>query len=121
MAIEADITFDTNGIITAGITHIPGTSQVFFLTTGDYLVNFSVTGVEPGQFALFLNGSVVVGTLYGTEAGTQQNNGQAIISIAAGDVLTLRNHTSATAVILQTLAGGTQTNINASIVITKLS
>jgi len=80
-----------------------------------------VTGVEPTQFSLFLNGAVVAGTLYGTEAGTLQNNGQAIIAIAAGDALTLRNHSSATAVILQTLAGGIQTNVNASIVITKLN
>ena len=121
VAIEADITFDTNGIITAGITHAPGTSQVLFTTPGDYLVTFSVSGVEPSQFALFLNGAPIAGTVYGSGAGTQQNNGQAIITIAASDVLTLRNHSSAAAVTLQTLAGGTQTNVNASIVITKLN
>jgi hypothetical protein len=33
----------------------------------------------------------------------------------------LVNHTSAAAVTLQTLAGGTQTNVNASIVIKKLN
>ena len=80
-----------------------------------------MSGVEPSQFALFLNGAPVAGTVYGSGAGTQQNNGQAIIAIAAGDVLTLRNHSSAAAVTLQTLAGGTQTNVNASIVITKLN
>jgi hypothetical protein len=37
-----------------------------------------------------------------------------------GDVFTLRNHTSAAAVTIQTLAGGTQTNSNASILIRKL-
>ena len=67
-----------------------------------------MTAVEPSQFALFLNSAPVAGTLYGTEAGTQQNNGQAIINIVAEtrNVLTLRNHSSATAVILKTLAGG---------------
>jgi len=48
-------------------------------------------------------------------AGTQQNPGGVILTAAAGDVLTLRNHTSAAAVTLQTLAGGTQVNSNASI------
>ena len=44
-------------------------------------------GVESNQYALFLNGAPVVGTVYGSGAGTQQDNGQAIIAIAAGDVL----------------------------------
>jgi hypothetical protein len=119
--LEADVTFDTNGILTPGITHAPGTSAIVVTVAGDYEVTFSVSSVEPSQFALFLNGAPVAGTVYGSGAGTQQNNGQAIIAIAAGDVLTLRNHTSAAAVTLQTLAGGTQTNVNASIVITKLN
>ena len=39
----------------------------------------------------------------------------------AGDILTVRNHSSASAVTLQTLAGGTQINSNASILIQRLS
>ena len=80
-----------------------------------------MSGVEPSQFALCLNGAPIAGTVYGSGAGTQQDNGQAIITIAANDALTLRNHSSAAAVTLQTLAGGTQTNVNASLVITKLN
>jgi hypothetical protein len=59
---------------------------------------------------------VPIGTIYGSGAGTQQNTGQAIFTLAAGDVLTVRNHSSAAAVTLQTLAGGTQSNANASVV-----
>ncbi len=92
-----------------------------FTIAGDYRVAFSVSGVEPGQFGLFLNGASVAGTVYGSGAGTQQDTGQAIITIAAGDVLTLRNHSSAAAVGLQTLAGGTQGNVNASILVQKLN
>ncbi|WP_164473210.1 hypothetical protein [Clostridium sp. E02] len=44
-----------------------------------------------------------------------------IITAAAADVITIRNHTSAAAVTLQTLAGGTQINSNASVLIQKLS
>src|SRR6202040_2231686 len=105
-AIEAPVTFSDNGILTSGITHAPGNAGVAFTIAGDYKVTFSLSGVEPGQFGLFLNGAAVAGTVYGSGAGTQQNNGQAIITIAAGDVLTLRNHSSAAAVGLQTLAGG---------------
>jgi hypothetical protein len=121
VAVEADVIFDSNGFLSSGITHTPGATQITVIGAGNYEVTFSVPGVEPNQFALFLNGAQVTGTVYGSGAGTQQNNGQAIIALAANDVLTLRNHSSAAAVTLQTLAGGTQTNVNASVVIKKLS
>jgi hypothetical protein len=123
VAVGADVTFDTNGLgaVTAGITHTAGTAAVTIGNAGVYKVAFSVSGVGGSQMALFVNGSLVPGTVYGSGAGTQQNTGQAIFGVGAGDVLTVRNYTSAAAVILQTLAGGTQTNVNASIVIEKLS
>ncbi|ETT84145.1 collagen-like protein [Viridibacillus sp. FSL R5-0477] len=121
VAIDADIIFDSTGIVTPGITHVPGTSQIIVTTPGIYEINYVVSGVEPNQFTLFLNGAPVTGTTYGSGAGTQQNTGQAIISLASGSSLTLRNHSSAAAVTLQTLAGGTQINVNASIVLKLLS
>lgn len=121
VAIEADVLFDSNGIITPGIVHTLGTSQIIVNIPGDYEITFSVSGTEPNQFALFLNGSPVAGTVYGSGAGTQQNNGQAIIAIVAGDALTLRNHSSAAAVGLASVIGGTQANVNASIVIKMLN
>lgn len=117
VAIEDDVEFSTNGSLTPDITHAPGSNAVNFSIPGIYSVTYSVSGVEPNQFALFLNGAEVPGTVYGSGAGTQQNTGQAVFAISAGDVLTLRNHSSAAAVTLQTLAGGTQINVNASLVI----
>ena len=118
--IEADITFDTNGPKTPGITHAPGNAGITFLVAGTYKVSFSVSGVEPSQMALFRNGAMVAGSVYGSGAGTQHNEGQVIVTVGTADVLTLRNHSSAAAVGLQTLAGGTQTNSNASLVIERL-
>ena len=121
VAIEADISFSSNGVIIGTITHAPGTSTIQIGSAGDYSIWFYATGVEPNQFALFQNGAPVAGSIYGTGAGTQGNNGMVIITAAAGDVLTVRNHSSSAAVTLQTLAGGTQINSNASILIQKLS
>ena len=118
--VETDIILDTNGILSPGITHDLGTPQIVVSISGKYEISFSVTSVEPNQFALSLNGSLVMGTVYGSGAGTQQNNGQAIIALTTGDILTLRNQSSAAAVGLQTLAGGTHTNVNASVIIIKL-
>jgi hypothetical protein len=118
--IEADIAFDKNGPMTPGITHAPGNAGVTFTSAGTYKISFSVSGVEPGQMALFINGAMVPGSVYGSGAGTQHDEGQVITTISTADVLTLRNHSSAAAVTLQTLAGGTQTNTNASLLIERL-
>ncbi|EIW20662.1 Collagen triple helix repeat-containing protein, partial [Pelosinus fermentans B4] len=121
VALEADITFSDNGVIVGAITHAPGTTSIVLGSAGDYEISFIVAGVEPNQFTLFQNGAPVAGSTYGSGAGTQPNPGTLIITAAAGDVLTVRNHTSAAAVTLQTLAGGTQTNVNASIRIALIS
>ena len=112
--LETDILFDSNGIL-SNVAHVLGTSQVVILIAGFYFVGFTVTGVEANQFTVYLNGAPVVGGTFGSGAGNQQNPGGVIIICAVGDVITLRNHTSAAAVSLQTLAGGTQTNSNATI------
>ena len=118
--IEADIAFDTNGLL-SGITHTPGTNVLTVINAGIYDISWIVSGVEPNQFALFVNGAPVAGGVFGSGAGTQQNSGELIASLNAGDVLTLRNHSSVAAVSLQTLAGGTQSNVNAAMIIRKLN
>jgi hypothetical protein len=121
VALEADVVFDSSGVHTAGITHAPGAAGITLVTAGTYKVTFSVSSTEPSQFALFDNGTLVPGTVYGSGAGTQQDTGQAIVTTGAGDVLTVRNHTSAAAIGLATPIGGTQASANASIAIEKLA
>jgi hypothetical protein len=108
--------FSNNGLL-SGFGHVPGTTQIFALQTGVYLVSFSVSGVEPDQFALFLNGLPVPGGTYGSGDGTQQNNGQVIVHLFAGDELSLSNYSSTSDVDLQDSAGGTEPNVNASVAI----
>jgi hypothetical protein len=115
------VTFDSNGILTAGITHTAGSSQIALTSSGTYKVTFGISAVEPSQYSAFLNGVAITGATYGSGAGTQQNNGQVIAAVVAGDVLTIRNYTSAAASTLQTLAGGTQANVNASVIIERLN
>jgi hypothetical protein len=120
VAVETDIAFDSNGEL-AGITHAPGTSAVTVTESGLYEIDFSVSGAEPNQFALFINGAPLSGSIFGSGAGTQQTTGGVIVTLAAADVITLRNHSSAAAVTLQILAGGTQFNSNAAIRIKRLN
>jgi hypothetical protein len=121
VALEADVTFDSNGPISAGITHQPGTAGIVLTEAGTYEVSFSVSGTEPNQIALFDGSVAVPGAIYGSGAGTQQNNGQVIFTASAGDTLTIRNHTSTAAVSLDTPIGGGAASVNASVVIQKLN
>jgi hypothetical protein len=47
--------------------------------------------------------------------------GTTIVALLADDLVELRNHTSAAAVTLQTLAGGTEVNVNPSMTFKRLS
>ena len=120
VAIEGDILFSNNGEIVGSITHVLGTAPIILGTAGTYSIWFNAACNEPNQFTLFQNGVAVAGATYGSGAGTQPNPGMVIITANAGDVLTLRNHTSAAAATLQTLAGGTESNADASILIEKI-
>ena len=119
VAIDGAVLFDSNGPL-SGFTHTAGSASIAVVSAGIYLVDFSVSGTEPNQFSLFDNASPVAGATYGSGAGTQQNGGQVIVSLAAGAVLTLVNHSSAAAVGLASVIGGTQANVNASLVIEEL-
>ena len=121
VAVGASVTFDSNGILTAGVTHAAGSSEITLTDAGAYKVAFSISAVEASQYTAFLNGVAIMGATYGSGSGTQQNNGQFIVAVATGDVLTIRNHTSAAASTLQSLVGGTEANVNASVLVERLN
>ena len=121
VAQEATVSFATNGVISAGITHAEPSDSIILVNAGTYAIWFYVAGTQPSQFALYQGGAPVTNSIYGSGAGTQPSPGMVIITASAGDTLKLKNHTSAAAVTLQSLAGGTQNNITASILIEKIS
>lgn len=121
-AKQEDFIFDTNGLMTEGITHTPGTAGITLVNAGIYKVDFFVSATEINQFALFLNGTLVPGTIYGMANTSSQSSGQAIILVSAGDVLTLRNHSSqGEPITFPTSFEGPEANVNGSIMIQKLS
>jgi hypothetical protein len=117
VAVGGTILLPSTGQL-SGFTSSLGTLTA--LAAGTYSVSFSVSATEPSQISLALNGTVVPGTTYGSGAGTQQNTGQAIVTLAAGDQLTLTNSGSASAIGLATAIGGTGANVNASLYVQQL-
>ena len=82
--VEAALTFDSNGATSPGVTHATGAAGITLVAAGTYAITFSVSGAEPNQMGIFINGVSVPGTIYGSGAGTQQNAGQAILTVPAG-------------------------------------
>lgn len=125
VAIAAPFPFDTNGPFTSGFLHTasatPATSApITIVNAGVYSVQYSVTVAEARQIALYLNGAVVAGTIYGQATGTSVTTAMAIITATAGSLLTLRNHLSAAALTLVTPSGGTASNATNSLLIKRL-
>ena len=118
VAVDTAVVFDSTGLI-SGISHKG--SDVVISSSGLYLITYSVSGTEPNQFAFFKSGRLLDGSIYGSGAGTQQNNGQIIVELRAEDIVTLVNVTGATAIGLASKIGGDQVNVNASITILKLN
>lgn len=127
VAPNADVQWITPNLQTSGgiITisaQPPADTQVEFITAGTYSVQWIITATEPNQFSIFINGfQQNTASTFGSGAGTQQNQGHSIVTIVAGDILTLRNYLSAAGVGLQSLAGGTVLNTVASMYIMQLS
>ncbi|WP_147306835.1 BclA C-terminal domain-containing protein [Paenibacillus taihuensis] len=121
VAIGESVTFDTNGVLFGGIGHTVGDAEVSLNVAGTYYIQFSVTSEQPCQFALFVNGQFYPGTIYGSAESNHQDAGQAIVRVqGVPGTLTLRNYLSLDTVVLETLAGGTEANVTASLTIVKL-
>ena len=121
LPIGTPVAFDSNGFLTPGITHTPGSSIITIFFPGTYKITYSITATEPNQFTLFVDVVPDPETTYGVGINLNQNNGQVILSLAAFSNLTLVNQTSTGTVNLPTLVGGSLPNTNASITIELLS
>jgi hypothetical protein len=114
------VTFDSNGPISSGITHNPGSSFIFINVSGNYKIEFSGTATQTSQFSVYRNGVSVPGSRYGTPTAGTQNHGAVIVAIIAGDVIQLNNTGSSGHLNLTANTGGTLSAVNASVLITKL-
>jgi hypothetical protein len=117
---KSAVAFDSNGLL-YGVEHKVGSRQIVIRSSGYYFVAYSISGTQENQFAIFVNEQPAQGSVYGSGAGTQQTYGQLIVELKENDVLRLVNFSSSSAVDLASVVGGTQANVNASIIIQKLN
>jgi hypothetical protein len=67
-----------------------------------------------------VNGFPVPETIYEVGGSEVQNTGEALITITGVSVITLQNHTSYGSIDLYDKTGGTQTDVNASLLIRQI-
>lgn len=92
----ADVPFSNNGPL-YGITHTAGgTTTIIIPITGIYKVDYSVsiTAGIGSAIAVAVNGTVDASTNINCLVATGHISGTAILYLAAGDVLTLRNNSA---------------------------
>ncbi len=117
---DGDVSFSNDGPGGA-VTHLAGSPVMFMNISGVFEIDFSVTAVEPNQFAIYVNGNPIPSSIYGSGAGTQQNNGSTVLPLSSGDLVQLRNPSTASDVTLQGQAGGSEANVNAAVTFRRLS
>ncbi|WP_431603211.1 BclA C-terminal domain-containing protein, partial [Clostridium beijerinckii] len=95
VAAGTDIPFSNNGPL-SNITHVPGATTVTVLVAGVYEINYgaSITAGIGSQIAIAVNGTVDASTPISALVATGQILGSAILTLAAGDVITLRNNSA---------------------------
>ena len=89
----ADVILSFNGPLN-GITHTGGTTPVTVPNAGTYKVEYSVsiTAGIGAQMAIAVNGTVDLSTALDILVATGNVSGTALLTLAGGDVLTIRNN-----------------------------
>nr|WP_242980177.1 hypothetical protein [Hungatella xylanolytica] len=108
----ADVPFSNNGPL-AGITHTAGTTTITVPLPGTYQIDYyiDITAGVGSAIAIAVNGTVQASTNVTALVATGEISGTAMLTLAGGDVLTLRNNSAVP--LTMTLAPGVGSQFNA--------
>lgn len=108
----ADVLFSNNGPL-LDIVHTAGTAPITVALAGTYQIDYgvSITAGVGSAIAIAVNGTVDASTTLSTLVATGQVSGSAMLTLAAGDVLTLRNNSAVSLTLALAPAVGAQFTI----------
>jgi hypothetical protein len=109
----ADVPFSNNGPLVGGITHTAGTTTTTVPNAANYSISYSVnlTAGVGSAIAIAVNGTVDPATNIVALVAVGEISGDTILSLAAGDVITLRNNSAIPLVTDLAPGVGAQLNI----------
>jgi len=89
--LGSDVIFEDNGPL-SGITHTAGTTPIVVPDTGNYLIQYTValTSNNDASISIAVNGTVVSSTSIPTQSVLGEFSDSALLSLTAGDSVTLR-------------------------------
>lgn len=102
--------------------HTPGTAWHGVGKKGTYMALFDIETVQAAQFAFANKDGVIEGTTSGTNSGANEMNIVQLLSLAKGEQISARNHTSfAASVQTQLNPGGTLVAENTNLVLWRIA
>jgi hypothetical protein len=114
-AVAFDTTLNVNGL------ELLPTNEVRVSKSGIYKAYFVISTNSACQFGFFVNGAPVNFTIMGTNKGAGQMTIRALLEMNKGDVLSVRNHNSGTAIVVNPQSGGRIPSIDALLTIVKVA
>jgi hypothetical protein len=120
--VENDVNFSASNNCSNLTWNAGNGSQVVIQQDGIYKVFFFANTVTAGQFAFAVNGIPYELSTQGSNRGAGQITIRTLLELKTGDVLTVKNHTSANGfVALSANNGGPQVSVNAILTVFKLA
>jgi len=112
--LTTDVALDWNNTsFKRNIAHVNGTNTFQISEDGVYEMYSSLSSYEPPQFALFVNGTPNMATLFGRDSGGGRLGLNQLLKLYKGDVLTLNNHQSHSTLLSTSVnAGGNKVGQN---------
>ena len=121
VAAGSPVAFPQTGPASGGIATRVDAFSFTIVNAGDYEVAWQVSFTEAGQLQLAIGGAGLPDTVIGRATTTNQGSGNTIVTIGAGDVLSVINPAgNPTALTITTDAGGTH-SVSATLSIKRLS
>ena len=121
---ESDVVFNAFDNVSGLVWNPTGANpeQIKVLEDGIYSLTSLLTTNTTAQFTYTINGIPDETTTQGTNRGAGQLTNRTLLELQAGDIITLRNHTSANGnVIISEQAGGKYNSISAILVVFKIA
>ena len=110
-----------NSLNVNNLTYVNGSGDITVQQAGIYLYMFVVETAQACQFSVFVNGVIDPTTTAGINKGANVLQLRQEFELKAGDVISIRNHTSANGTVkISNSPGGTLSGVNTQLILVKI-
>ncbi len=122
VATEGNVVFNELNNVNGLTWDALNPDQVVVSEDGIYKIFFICTTGTQAQVAITINGTPLAYTIQGTNKGAGQLSTRTLVELKKGDIITIKNHTSANgSIILTEHAGGSAQSLSALLTVFKIA